>query len=390
MRLTSIDALRGIAILGILLMNIPFHANLELGYVPFNPMLLSDQVITLFNSIFADGRFRTLFCLLFGAGLAIQYDSCKRKEIDPAIFLKSRLNWLLFFGFIHGVFVFGGDVLMFYSLAGYFLIDGLSLDNKVLLQKSRKFLIIGCSIIFIFAVLMLIFADPSERIVRGTEEYFEFIEYWQGNLGYQTMINAGYSIGFLILSPLFILWQALGLMYLGSYLYRTGFFTQGFSQSALIKISVLAVVSTLLCIAPQILIKDIDLEVISAFSSISAIFVALVYAHIVVKLCQSTSRVMNVLATTGKVALSLYILQSIVMGVLLRWLMPEFSLEATHLDYLLIVIAFTVIQIVIAQLYLYKFKQGPLELLWRSLYTRSIDMKLQDQIAKQGSEVSCK
>ncbi|AEP28991.1 DUF418 domain-containing protein [Brumicola nitratireducens] len=390
MRLTSIDALRGMAILGILLMNIPFHANLELGYVPFSPILLSDQVMTLFHSIFADGRFRTLFCLLFGAGLAIQYDSCIRKEVDPKIFIKSRLKWLFVFGFIHGVFVFGGDVLMLYSLVGYFLIDGLSLDNKGLLQKSRKFLIIGCTIIFIIAMLMLIFSDPSERVVRGTEEYFESVAYWQGNWGYQTMINAGFSIGLLILSPLFNLWQALGLMYLGSYLYRSGFFIQGFSRSVLVKISILAVVSTLLCIAPQIFIKDIDSEVIPAFSSISAIFVALVYAHIVVKLCQSKSRIMSVLANTGKVAFSLYILQSIAMGILLRWLIPEFSLEATHLDYLLIVIAFTVIQIVIGQLYLYKFKQGPLELLWRSLYNRSIHKALRDHIAERGSEARCK
>ena len=72
MRSTSIDALRGIAILGILFMNIPFHGNMLLGYVPFQPMLESDKLMTLFYSIFADGRLRTLFYLLFGAGLAIQ------------------------------------------------------------------------------------------------------------------------------------------------------------------------------------------------------------------------------------------------------------------------------------------------------------------------------
>lgn len=120
MRSISIDALRGIAILGILFMNIPFHANMHLGYIPFDPMLESDRLIALFYSKFADGRFRTLLCILFGAGLAIQYESCKRKEIDTSIFLKFRLNWLLFFGFIHGVFIFGGDILMLYSLAGFF------------------------------------------------------------------------------------------------------------------------------------------------------------------------------------------------------------------------------------------------------------------------------
>lgn len=388
MRSTSIDALRGIAVLGILFMNIPFHANMELGYVPFEPMLFGDELITLFYSIFADGRFRTLFCLLFGAGLAIQYESCKRKNIDTTIFLKSRLNWLLLLGFVHGVFIFGGDVLMLYSLSGFLLIKGLSLDTEVLFQKSRKFLVIGCSIMLLIAITMLVFADTSERVVRGSEEYLESIALWQGNYWYQTMIHAGFSIVFLILSPLFILWQALGLMYLGSYLYRTGFFTQGFSPSTFLKIFVLAVVSTVLCIAPQILIKDISPEVIPVFSSLSAIFVALVYAHIVVKLCQSKNTFMSILANTGKVAFSLYILQSMVMGVLLRWLIPEFNLTATHLDYFFIVVAYTVIQIIMANLYLRIYAQGPLEWFWRTLYNKSIEKKLKAKIEEQVSDVS--
>ena len=380
MRLTSIDALRGIATLGIIFMNIPFHANMFLGYVPFEPMLESDKLLTLFYSIFADGRFRTLFCLLFGAGLAIQYELCRRKDVDASIFLKSRLNWLLFFGFVHGVFIFGGDILMLYSLAGLLLIKGLSLDTKALLQKSRKFLIIGFTLMLLMAIIMLIFTDKSEGVVRGTKEYFESIELWQRNYWYQSMVHAGFSIGIIILSPLFILWQVLGLMYLGSYLYRSGFFTQGFSGSTLIKISVLGMFSTVLCVAPQMLMTDINPEIIPLLSSISAVFFALVYAHIVIKLCQSKNVLINLLAATGKVAFSLYILQSLVMGVLLRWLIPEFSLTASHPDYLVIALAYTFIQIVIANLYMRKFEQGPLEQLWRTRYNRSINKKLKAQL----------
>ncbi len=388
MRSTSIDALRGIAILGILFMNIPFHANMLLGYVPFESMLSSDKLITLLYSIFADGRFRTLFCLLFGAGLAIQYESCIRKGIDTTIFLKSRLKWLLLFGFIHGVFIFGGDILMFYSVAGFLLIKGLPLETEVLLQKARKFLLIGCTIILLIAIGAVAFADMSDQVVRGSDEYIESIALWQGNYWFQTMVNAGFSIGLVILSPLFILWQTLGLMYLGSYLYRIGFFTQGFSQSTFIKITTFAIVSTLLCIAPQLLMENIAAEIIPLFSSVSAVFVGLVYAHIVVKLCQSKSAVLDMLAATGKMAFSLYILQSIVMGLMLRWGIPEFSLSATHFDYMLIVVAYTLIQILMANLYLRKYEQGPLELLWRKLYNKSINKKLQAQVKAKESEAS--
>ncbi|GAB55763.1 hypothetical protein GPUN_1646 [Glaciecola punicea ACAM 611] len=375
MRSTSIDALRGIAILGILFMNIPLHANMLLGYVSFEPMLTSDKLITLLYSIFADGRFRTLFCLLFGAGLAIQYESCITKGIDTTVFLKSRLHWLMFFGLIHGVFIFGGDILMLYSLSGLLLIRGLTLDTEALLQKARKFLIIGCTIILLIAAATLIFADMNEQVVRGTQEYKESVALWQGNYWYQTMIHAGFSLGIVISSPLFILWQTLGLMYLGCYLYRVGFFTQGFSQPAFIKVASLALISTALCIAPQILMDNIASEIIPLISSLSAVFMALVYAHVVVKLCQTKSTAVNALAAIGKVAFSLYIMQSIFMGLLLRWIMPEFSITASHVDYLLLVLVYAVIQILMATLYLRKYEQGPLELLWRRLYNKGFKKK---------------
>ena len=382
MRSVSIDALRGIAILGILFMNIPFHANMQLGYVSFDPMVTGDKWITLLYSVFADGRFRTLFCILFGAGLAIQYESCKRKEIDSVMFLKSRLNWLLLFGVVHGVFIFGGDVLMLYSVAGLILIKGLSLDTDILLKKSRKFLIIGSTLMLLIGVLMLAFEDPSERIIRGSEEHLASIQLWQGNYWYQTMVHAGFSILVLLTSPLSILWQVLGLMYLGSYLYRINFFTQGFSPSILKIIIVIGVISTLLCIAPQVFIDNISLEVMPLFSSVSAIFVALVYAHIVEIMCQSKSAFINMLTATGKVAFSLYILQSIVMGFILRWWLPEFSITTMYFDYFLLALACTVIQIVIANLYLRRYDQGPLEKIWRTLYNRSIEKKLKAQLER--------
>lgn len=237
-----------------------------------------------------------------------------------------------------------------------------------------------------FAVIFWMFTDPAERVFRGSAEYLETLELWQGNYGYQTLINAGISIGLVILSPLFILWQTLGLMVLGVYLYRTDFFTQGFSASTFNKIMASAVISTLLCIAPQLLIEDIDTDIIPLISSISAIFVGLVYAHIIVKLCHAGGGLSKAIANTGKVAFSLYILQSVVMAILLRWLWPEFSETATHFDYFILVLSYTLIQILVANLYLLKFEQGPFEQLWRALYSRTVDKKLKKLAVSTESE----
>jgi uncharacterized protein len=93
---------------------------------------------------------------------------------------------------------------MLYGLTGLLLIKGLSFDTEVLLQKARKFIIIGSSIMLLIGIIMLVFEDPSERVVRAAEAYLEAIALWQGNYWYQTMIHAGFSIAVLILSPSFI------------------------------------------------------------------------------------------------------------------------------------------------------------------------------------------
>jgi uncharacterized protein len=101
--------------------------------------------------------------------------------------------------------------------------------------------------------------------------------------------------------------------------------------------------------------------------------VGLVYAHVIVKLCQTSGRFSQLLVVTAKMAFSLYTLQSVVMAILLSGIVPNFGLTATHINYCLIALSFTVIQILIANLYLFKYEQGPLEKRGRKLYRRNVD-----------------
>lgn len=376
MRIPAIDALRGIAILGILFMNIAYHANIELGYVEFEIPPIGDDIMFALNTIFADGRFRTLFCILFGAGLAIQYQSCLRKEIDPKRFLHARLKWLLLFGFIHAVFIFGGDILMLYSLCGLYVVKSLDKDNEALLKSAKLLIFIGAILSLFFAagfLYSLQFAEPSDFTYRGSEAFMANYEAWYGNYPYQVMVQGGFALMLLLISFVSILWQALGLMYLGIYLYRNDFFTHGFEKKVLNKIILSALVLTALSLLPQFMLENAAGEAVTMLASVSAVFVALLYAHIVIKLINNTKSFVHVFAAAGKVAFSLYILQSIVMGILLRWVMPEFNLEATRVDYFLIVVVFTVVQVFIAKWVLAKYEQGPLEALWRKLYLKTVE-----------------
>lgn len=203
MRIQSLDILRGIAILGILFMNIYFHGSIIIGYAELSPKPLSDSVIEVINTLFFDGRFRTLFCILFGVGLAIQYDSCKKKNVSAELFLKSRLNWLILFGAIHAVFIFGGDILVLYSVCALTIIKTLQLPLKNVYQTSYKFLSIGI-LLSLLLVLVLLVINDDPPILRASSEYTEMYELWFNSYGTQVAFQTGIMLGLVITSPLII------------------------------------------------------------------------------------------------------------------------------------------------------------------------------------------
>ncbi len=351
-------------------MNVYFHGSLTTGYGELSPKPVMDIFIETINTIFFDGRFRTLFCLLFGVGLAIQYKSCKRKRLSPKLLLTSRLNWLIVFGVIHGVFIFGGDVLLLYSVSALTILSALDLPLRVLYKKAIRFLTVGALLSIAFTLLVVLFAEDSSML-RSSNDYLEMHEQWFSNYGSQIVMQAGITFGILLLSPLFIYWQVAGLMLLGAFLYRVGFFSRGFTDKQFNGVLAVAVIFISLDVL-FITLFSISSEMNSVLSSVPAIFVALLYAHAVIRLIKNKSRFITIFSAPGKIAFSLYILQSVTMALLLRVWNQDFHLTAHRIDYVMIALAFTLIQIVLSHLYLHYFSQGPLEYIWRKVYLNSI------------------
>lgn len=375
MRIQSIDVLRGIAILGILLMNIYFHGIMSLGYVPFDITPQSDILVDTFNAIFADGRFRTLFCILFGAGLAIQVKSCEKKGFNYQDFLKSRLNWLMIFGIIHGVFIFGGDILFLYAVCALVIIKKLTLPTRDLFRKAKKWLIIGTVLNILFSGLAAFAAGLEPEMVRGSDTFLEEYNSWMGNYGYQVTIQGIFAAFLVISSPLWVFWQVAGLMLLGVYFYRTGFFKRGLTASQFKTFALAAAALTGLDIFMRLSYFGVGSEMSSLLASISAIFMSILYIHGVIYLLKNNHRWIEVFKAPGRMAFTLYIMQSVVLAVLLRWVFPEVHLTATMIDYFAMALGFILFQLVFANWYLSRFKQGPLEALWRKAYLASFVKK---------------
>jgi uncharacterized protein len=120
-RLVSLDALRGVAILGILVMNIYMFAMPFVGYM--NPLAFGGtepiNVGTwMFTHILFDQKFLTIFAMLFGAGIVLVSERSEARGASPAAIFYRRQFWLVVIGMIHGYLIWLGDILFMYALIG--------------------------------------------------------------------------------------------------------------------------------------------------------------------------------------------------------------------------------------------------------------------------------
>lgn len=136
-RLVSLDFIRGIAVLGILAANIAGYAlsSMESGWPSiFGPLDAGSIAVWLFDLVFVDGKMRSLFAILFGAGLALFIDRVEAKGGVGVALQVRRLGWLLAFGIAHFYLLFRGDILAAYAFWGFFAMMMTRLPPALLLS----------------------------------------------------------------------------------------------------------------------------------------------------------------------------------------------------------------------------------------------------------------
>lgn len=119
-RIDSIDVLRGLALLGILLMNIQLFAMPGAAY--FNPTAYGDLAganyyVWLGSRMFADQKFMTIFSMLFGAGIVLMTTRAERQGESRRVHYR-RMRWLAVIGLLHAHLLWDGDILFLYAICG--------------------------------------------------------------------------------------------------------------------------------------------------------------------------------------------------------------------------------------------------------------------------------
>jgi len=133
-RVALLDALRGFAILGILLVNMRFYSApvyLELTGLRWWPGP-ADRAVEALILFAAQSKFYALFSILFGIGMTIQRQRVEAKGLPFAPFFRRRLGWLLVIGLAHAVLVWYGDILVLYALLGFLLLLARDLQPRAI------------------------------------------------------------------------------------------------------------------------------------------------------------------------------------------------------------------------------------------------------------------
>jgi uncharacterized protein len=361
-RNANIDAIRGLALLGIFFLNIYYMGNSYDGYAKHEISPMGDILVEMFSHVFLESRFISLFSMLFGVGLAIQFDRFSKENLNPLVLIKSRLNWLIFFGVIHGIFIWSGDILFTYGLSGLLSLCYLRINNTMLIKKSVLFMSIGFTIL-----LALLLFSPEPTVIRGSEAFEEQYLIWSGSYSEQLVMQLMIFATMVFMIPLTLMWLISGLMLLGVFLYRKGVFIHGFSKKQLILFAVatlfLSGLDNLFIFSSSVYLTSLSEVLVIA----SAIPMALIYIHIVVKICQNRAAILRPLQNVGKLAFSLYIFQSICGVILFRHIDPSLMQTLDRPGYVMIALGFSLFQVILASVYLTYFNQGPLEKLWRKL-----------------------
>jgi len=352
-RITSLDLIRGVAVLGILLMNaVSFrfdtapYFNLSAG----GSETWLDWAVGIFGEVFIDQKFMGLFSLLFGAGMILFIDRAAARGRRAVALNMWRNVLLLLIGIVHFM-VWDGDVLMAYAVSSFFLIPLRNLSNKALISLG----VVVFALSVVGAVLSQYIADSTGTSLSGIWE--------PGEVDTEDWVGVPHLLGFFL--------RALGLILLGAGLYRTGFMNGGMSARAYRTFAIvgLAVGLTLAALGVVITaISDYSREI--AFigqipNTIGTIPASLGYMSVIILW---NNRVDNWLKrrlrAVGRMALTNYLTQT-AFGVLVLTILLGDADWMNRAAVLLFVFAVWALQFWWSQEWLTRFQFGPAEWLWR-------------------------
>ena len=386
-RITSLDALRGFALLGILVINIRVFSMPEQTLL--NPNVYGDftglDYWTWFlGHVFAQSKFITIFSALFGAGVLLFVESKEEKGQDAVRLHLRRTAVLIAIGLLHAYLLWYGDILVTYGLTGIFLLFVRDLDARRLTTLAGVFLLFVPAIELFAAVSIggeAIAAQwqPAEAAIR--EQVATYRGGWLDQMSHRVSSSfQRQTSGFIGQS----FWRVGGVMLLGMALYKKGVLTDERSTAFYRRLVAGGVVGVGIVVAGVAYVEANDWSAGAAlywrqFNYVGSLLVAGGYVGLVTLFVRwrGEGLATRALAAVGRTAFTNYLLQTVVATTIFYGHGLGLFGSVSRVEAMGIVVAIWAVQVPLSVLWLRYFRFGPVEWVWRTLtYGEAQPMRL--------------
>jgi uncharacterized protein len=398
-RSDTVDALRGLAVFGILLVNIwSFRSGFESLHYGVLPAAatLADRAAVFLTAFLGEQKFYPIFSFLFGAGFALHGQALRRRPGGWPLarqLLRRRLRWLLFCGLLHGSLVWFGDILSLYGVAGFAVVAlaGARLRHvrrALFCALALWLLLIGYNFLNALALtadgaLAAVAPDLVSRVEAARQAYTLGSA---GEIALRRLVD--YST--LLQQSVYMLPHVVSLFLLGTLAARLGWLTRQWRHRAMWRqvrwIGLLVGVPLNFLWAVATLAEAVDPAAAPAYTYVlyafmpvagSCLAAALVACFMLAARGRAPAREegtlrharenlpVRLLAPAGRLALTNYLSQSVLCSLLLQGTGLGLGARLSHGGMLALVGAIAVAQLLFSHWWLRRWRQGPVEMLYR-------------------------
>ncbi len=396
-RIATLDVLRGFALLGILLMNIEgFVGPLDAAMTGLDPALRgADRIADALVYILVQGKFYTLFSLLFGMGFAVMAQRAEIARRPFGGFFLRRSAGLLLIGLLHAVLLWSGDILVSYALLAFMLLAFREAPTRWLPGMALVVYLFAPALwLLVGAAAWAAQADPhgaaqwhrdmAEQAQHGAAALAQQREvFGHGSYAQATAQRARDLVESLSVL-LFNAPTIFGMFLLGAWCVRSGLAAQPQRFPRLLAVlrwGVLPLGLALMLLSfrlePWMDPARLDLRLTCAYAlaSVAGGLMALGYAAWLVRAAPA----LQWLAPAGRMALSNYLLQSLVCTTLFYGYGFGYFEQLPRAWQIPFAVALFALQVALSHWWLQRFRFGPVEWLWRSAsYLRWQPMRRRD------------
>ena len=388
------DVLRGFAILGIFIANLNSFSFYEPG-LPDTPYLLgkADRTMAFLHHMFIEGKFYSIFSLLFGWGIALQFKRAAANNVNALPTVRRRLLFMLLLGAMH-LLIWTGDIVFFYALLGFILLPLRKFSNKTLL-------ITGCILILSPILLYWLKMEwpalnyPSQKfgqIGQQVGDYFfpqykdidtreEFAAIMKEITWWDVLKNnlSGFFYRYSYLFHVSRVPKVLGMFLIGYVVGRSDFFKNLDQHRKLVYIIIVA--GLLIGIPANYMLADqmenhmgdyFQMKMNGLYQTIwyaiGVVPLAMAYTGIFMLLFKNLTgkKILSPLAPVGKMAFSNYIMQSLIGNFVFFGTGLGYMWKVGPVYYTIFGVIVFIGQIIISTIWLKFFNYGPVEWIWRS------------------------